>query len=135
MIFWGILAIVLFIVDALTSTALLIGFAISAIVTSILSVVMPVWSQIALFVIVGIILTVIIVPKLRKVPEVKNYSDALEGVTIKATSFMLANQVYQEKVKGTFWNVKSIDSDIVENQTMKIVKVDRENNCLIVRGE
>ena len=134
MVFWGILAIVLFIIDALTSTALLIGFSISAIITSGLSIIFPLWAQIAFFIVAGIILTVIIVPKLKKVPEVKNYGDSLEGVTLKASSNMIANELYQEKVKGTFWNIKCVD-DIVKNQTIKIIKVDKENNCLIVKGE
>ena len=134
MIFWGILAIILFTIDALTSTALLIGFSISAIITSGLSIIFPLWAQIAFFIVAGIILTVIIVPKLKKVPEVKNYGDSLEGVTLKASSNMIANELYQEKVKGTFWNIKCVD-DIVKNQTIKIIKVDKENNCLIVKGE
>lgn len=134
MIFWGILAIILFTIDALTSTALLIGFSISAIITSGLSIIFPLWAQIAFFIVAGIILTVIIVPKLKKVPEVKNYGDSLEGVTLKASSDMIANELYQEKVKGTFWNIKCVD-DIVKNQTIKIIKVDKENNCLIVKGE
>lgn len=134
MIFWGILAIILFTIDALTSTALLIGFSISAIITSGLSIIFPLWAQIAFFIVAGIILTVIIVPKLKKVPEVKNYGDSLEGVTLKASSDMIANELYQEKVKGTFWNIKCVDN-IVKNQTIKIIKVDKENNCLIVKGE
>ena len=134
MVFWGILAIVLFIIDALTSTALLIGFSISAIITSGLSIIFPLWAQIAFFIVAGIILTVIIVPKLKKVPEVKNYGDSLEGVTFKANTDMVVNELYQEKVKGTFWNIKCVN-DITKNQTIKIIKVDKDNNCLIVKGE
>lgn len=134
MIYWGILALVLFIADVLTSTALLIGFSISAIITSILSIVIPLWAQITFFIVAGILLTIVIVPKLRKVPEVKNYGDSLEGITIKASTDMIADELYQEKVKGTFWNIKCVD-DVSKNQTIKIIKVDKENNCLITKGE
>lgn len=134
MVFWGILAIILFIVDALTSTALLIGFSISAIITSVLSIILPPRVQIMLFIIIGIILTIIAVPKLRKIPEIKSYGDSLEGLTLKASTDMIANELYQEKIKGTFWNVKCIDN-VVKNQTIKIIKIDKENNCLIMKGE
>lgn len=134
MIYWGILALILFVVDALTSTALLVGFSISAIITSGLSAILPFWFEITFFTISGILLTIVIVPKLKKVPEIKNYGDSLEGVTFKANTDMIANELYQEKVKGTFWNIKCVD-DITKNQTIKIIKVDKENNCLIVKGE
>lgn len=134
MIFWGILAVMLLVADALTSTTLLVGFSISAIITSGLSTILPLWTQITFFIIVGILSTIIIVPKLKKVPEVKNYEDSLKGVTLKASTDMIANELYQEKVKGTFWNVKCVNN-ITKNQTIKIIKVDKENNCLIVEGE
>lgn len=134
MVYWGILALILFIVDTLTSTALLVGFSISAIITSGLSAILPFWVEIIFFIIAGTLLTIVIVPKLKKVPEVKNYGDSLDGVTLKASNDMIANELYQEKVKGTFWNIKCVDN-ITKNQTIKIIKVDKENNCLIVKGE
>ena len=134
MIFWAILAVVLFTIDALTSTALLIGFSISALITACLSIVAPLWIQIICFVGVGILLTLMIAPKLRKVPGVKNYSDSLEGVTLRASCDMNANELYQEKVKGTFWNVRCT-SDVTANQLITVIQVDKDNNCLIMKGE
>lgn len=131
---WGIIAVILFILDIMTSNALLIGFAISALITFGLSIILPLWAEVAFFIIVGTILTIVIIPKLRKVPKVQTYSDSLEGVTFKASTDMVANELYQEKVKGTFWNIKCTEN-ITTNQTIKIIKVDKENNCLIVEGE
>lgn len=134
MVFWGILAVILFAIDIITSYILLIGFAISAIITFGLSIILPLWAQVAFFIITGVILTIILIPKLRKIPKVKTYSDSLEGITFKASTDMIANELYQEKVKGTFWNIKCTEN-ITTNQTIKIIKVDKENNCLIVEGE
>lgn len=134
MVFWGILAVILFAIDIITSYILLIGFAISAIITFGLSIILPLWAQVAFFIITGVILTIVIIPRLRKIPKVKTYSDSLEGVTFKASTDMVANELYQEKVKGTFWNIKCAEN-ITKNQTIKIIKVDKENNCLIVEGE
>ena len=134
MFFWICIALILFIIDLLTSGALVIGFTVSAIITSVLSVVLPFWVEVICFVIMSGLLTVYLVPKITKVPNLKSYGDNLEGVVIKASCDMVIDEVYQEKVKGVFWNIKSIET-INKNDNIKIIKVDKENNCLIVKGE
>lgn len=134
MFFWGVIAVLLFIIDMLTSTALLLGFSISALIVAGVSNLIPNWSQALVFAVIGITLTLTLIPKLRKVPETKTYSDSLEGLTIKASTNMEAGTIYQEKVKGTFWNIKCVEN-IDENQKIKVIKVDKENNCLIMKGE
>lgn len=134
MLFWGCLAIILFIIDAITTGALLLGFSISAFITATATLIAPLWIQVLFFLILGIVLTLFIVPKIKKTPEVKSYGDSLEGLVLKSFDDMLEGEIYQAKVKGTFWNMKAIEN-INKNQNMRIVKVDKENNCLIVKGE
>lgn len=134
MLFWGCLAIILFIIDAITTGALLLGFSISAFITATITLIAPLWVQVLFFLILGIALTLFIVPKIKKTPEVKSYGDSLEGLVLKSFDDMLEGEIYQAKVKGTFWNIKAIEN-INKNQNMKIIKVDKENNCLIVKGE
>ena len=134
MLFWGCLAIILFIIDAITTGALLLGFSISAFITATITLVAPLWVQVLFFLVLGILLTLVILPKIKKSPEVKSYGDTLEGLILKSCDDMIEGEVYQAKVKGTFWNIKAIEN-INKNQNMKIIKVDKENNCLIVKGE
>lgn len=134
MFFWICIALILFIIDLLTSGALVIGFTISAIITAILSVVFPFVLEVICFVIISVLLTIYLIPKIRKVPELKSYGDSLEGIIIKATCDMVSDEIYQYKVKGVFWNIKSTEN-ISKNQNMKIIKIDKDNNLLIVKGE
>lgn len=134
MFFWICIALILFIIDLLTSGALVIGFTVSAIITAMLSVILPVALEVVCFVIMSVLLTVYLIPKIRKVPEFKSYGDSLEGIIIKANCDMVSDEIYQYKVKGVFWNIKSTEN-INKNQNMKIIKIDKENNCLIVKGE
>lgn len=134
MFLWGSIAIGLFIIDALTSGALLLGFSISAFITAIISSTVSFSIQVLTFVSIGIILSIFIIPKMRKVPELKSYSDSLEGVIIKASQDMINGEIYQEKVKGIFWNIKPLEN-IKKDQKIKITKVDKENNYLLVKGE
>lgn len=134
MFFWEILAIILFVLDISNFTTLLIGFSISAIITSKFATILSFKAELILFIITGILLTIIIRPKLKKTPTIKNYEDNLEGVILKSSNDMITNKLYQENVNGIFWNIKSTEN-IAKNQTIKVIKVDKENNYLIVKSE
>lgn len=134
MTYWLILALSLFIIDMITATALVIGFSISALITAGISIFLPFIYQLICFFIIGLCLTITLVPKLRKIPKVQSYIDSLEGVQFKASCDMVADTLYQEQVKGVFWNIKCTN-DVKAHQTITIIKVDKENNCLIMKGD
>lgn len=131
---WLILALILFLIDMITATALVIGFSISALITAVISIFLPFLFQLICFFIIGVILTITFVPKLRKIPKVQSYIDSLEGCQIKASCDMVANELYQEQVKGVFWNIKCT-TDVKKHQIITIIKIDKESNCLIMKGE
>ena len=134
-IFWGLLGLVLLVVDALTSTFLLLGYGLAGIITMAFSRVVPFYMQVIIFIVIGTLMSLYIVPKLRKTPKTKTYEESLIDTSFVATSEAKMGTKCQEKIKGTYWNIVCADEDIVVGKKFKVVKVDKENNVLIVKGE
>lgn len=134
-IFWGLLGLALLIIDGLTSALLLLGYGLAGLITMAFSKFTPFYMQVIIFIVSGTLMSLYIVPKLRKTPKIKNYEESLIDVSFIATSDVKAGVKCQEKIKGTYWNVICENEDIIVGKKFKVIKVDKENNLLIVKGE
>lgn len=133
-IFWGLIGASLLIIDAITSAFLLLGFGIAGLVTMACAKFLPLYAEILIFAISGTLMSLYIVPKVRKVPKTKNFEESLVDTEFLATQDMEANEKYQEKIKGTYWNIMC-EHKVSVGDKLKVVKVDSKYNLLIVKGE
>lgn len=130
-IFWGVLALLLLVIDAITSALLLFGFGIAGLITMAFSRVMPFYTQVIIFFVTGTLISIYIVPKLRKIPKTKNYEESLIGIVFNASEDIKTGKTNQQKVKGTYWNVIT-NEDVSKGETLEIIKINKENNTLEV---
>lgn len=133
-IFWGIFGLSLLIIDAVTSILLLSGYGLASIITMALAIFTPFYMQVLIFAVSGTLISLYIIPKLRKTQNVQTYEESLIDITFTAKQPMLAGKIYQEKVKGVYWNIIS-DNDIALEQTLRVKDIDKKNNLLKVIGE
>ncbi len=126
-IFWLILAVVMFVLEASTAQLVSIWFAIGAIggcITSLLTDTL--WIQIVVAVLVTLITLVATRPLAKRVTEVKRTntnSDRYIGkngvVTITIDEVSASGQV---KVGYSVWSAKSSDGSVIEKDSKIVVK-------------
>lgn len=134
LIFWSVLALVLLVIDALTSVYFLIGFGISALMTMAFSNFVQIPIQISIFLIGGTLISLYIVPKLKKIPKTKTFTDELVGTTFILQENVNKHCETQLKVKGVFWKVIS-EEDLKIGEKAFVKSIDIKNNTLKIKGE
>ncbi|MBQ2971346.1 MAG: NfeD family protein [Ruminococcus sp.] len=126
-IFWLILAVVMFVLEACTAQLVSIWFAIGAVggcITSLFTDTL--WIQIVVAVVVTLITLVITRPLAKRVTEVKitnTNSDRYIGksgvVTIAIDNVAATGQV---KVGYSVWSAKSADGSVIDKDSKIVVK-------------
>lgn len=123
-IFWGVLGLLLLVIDAMTSALLLLGFGLGSLIAMTFSRVTPFYIQLLIFIISGSLISIYLVPKLRNTPKTKNYEESLTGVVFTLTQDIKANNSVQEKVKGIYWNIVC-NEDLSKGETLEVIKINK----------
>lgn len=126
-IFWLILAVVMFVLEATTAQLVSIWFALGAVggcITSLFTDV--IWIQIVVAVLVTLITLIVTRPLAKRLTEVKRTytnSDKYVGkdgvVTIAIDNVSATGQV---KVGYSVWSAKSADGTVIEKDSKVVVK-------------
>lgn len=130
---WGVIFIVTLIAELASAQLISIWFAVSALITFVVSFFVPFPVQIIIFVVISALLLIITRPLMKKISakEVPTNADLDIGKTV-----MLTEEVNNDKctgraiLNGVGWMAVSVDNEIIPKDSM--VKIEKINGAKLM---